>query len=83
MCGIVGIVGDLSHKEKELLRDMMITCSLRGEDSAGFFTVKNHDREAAVTKCIGSPFDLFETKAWDRLSLYDKRIFVGHTRKAT
>lgn len=60
----------------------MIICSLRGEDSAGYINVDAGNR-VKINKAVGSPFELFETREWDRLNLLGDKAIIGHTRKAT
>lgn len=82
MCGLVGIVGKLDYKDKEAFRKLMIICSLRGEDSAGYINVDAGNR-VKTNKTVGSPFELFETREWDKLNLLGDKAIIGHTRKAT
>jgi len=82
MCGLVGIAGKLDHKDKEAFKKLLIICSLRGEDSAGYINVDAGNR-VKVNKAVGNPFELFETKEWDRLNLLGDKAIIGHTRKAT
>lgn len=82
MCGIVGIIGDLEYRDKEVLRDLLIVCQLRGEDSTGIaFGGRKDDPD--MLKVVGPPNELFNTVRYDRLSLFDKTFVIGHCRKAT
>jgi len=82
MCGLVGIAGALTQKDKEAFKRLLIVCSLRGEDSAGYINV-DYSNNVKVNKAVGSPFELFETRDWDRLNLVGDKAIIGHTRKAT
>ena len=84
MCGLVGMCGDLSSADKEVMRTLLILSTLRGEDSSGVAVVPKKSAEASVLKAVGSPFELFALSRFEStLSLYDKRVVIGHTRKAT
>lgn len=83
MCGIVGMAGNLSYRDKDFLKMMMIFCQIRGEDSTGIFYVKQGDPDPVSHKVLGDPSNMFETSFWDKMSLYDKNIVVAHCRKAT
>lgn len=83
MCGIVGCAGNLEYRDKDALQTLMHLCELRGEDSAGYFTVTKDSDEAVAFKNVGPTRYMFDTVQWDKLSLYNKRVFVGHCRKAT
>jgi len=82
MCGLVGISGKLDQKDKDAFRRLMVVCSLRGEDSAGYINV-DYNNNVKTNKAVGSPFELFETRDWDRLNLVGDKCIIGHTRKAT
>lgn len=83
MCGLVGVAGNLTYKDKEVFKNLMVVSSLRGEDSAGVaFVPLNRPEEAEVVKAVGSPYDLFAIKKFDT-GFHDKQAAIGHTRKAT
>lgn len=83
MCGIVGVTGNLQNTDKDIFRDLLLMCQLRGEDSTGFFSVPNINKEPTIGKAVGPPHELFATKAWDTLNGYSTRAMIGHCRKAT
>lgn len=83
MCGIVGMAGNLSYRDKDFLKMMMIFCQIRGEDSTGIFYVKQGEADPYSHKVLGDPSNMFETTFWDKLNLFDKNIVVAHCRKAT
>jgi predicted glutamine amidotransferase len=77
------MAGNLGHRDKDMLKQMLILCQLRGEDSTGIFYVENGQSEPVSHKVVGDPSNLFETTFWDKMNLYNKSIVVGHCRKAT
>lgn len=82
MCGIVGMLGDLSYSDKAVFKDLMAFSIVRGEDSAGFAAVDNYD-EVSWAKCVGTSYDLFHTSPFEKLSAGGSKVLIGHTRKAT
>lgn len=80
---MVGLAGDLTHGDKDLLRTLLILSRLRGEDSTGIAAIDNKTSEASVIKVVGTPDNLFDTLRFDRMTMYDKSIIIGHTRKTT
>lgn len=83
MCGIIGAAGDLEYRDKDVIQTLMHLCELRGEDSTGYFTVSKDSEVPTMFKNVGPTRYMFDTLAWDKLSLYNKRVFIGHCRKAT
>lgn len=89
MCGLVGILTNSSngfnHPELDLFRDMLVTDSVRGEDSTGVFSV-NKFGNAALCKLATHPFNLIKSKqydAWKQGAFASGRAIIGHNRKAT
>jgi hypothetical protein len=83
MCGLVAIIGNLGAGDKDVFKDLLLMSRLRGEDSTGFFSIPTSTNEPKVAKVVGTPDELFATVAWDRLSAFQSRGLIGHTRKAT
>jgi len=83
MCGLFGMAGALAYRDKDIMHTLAILSTLRGEDSAGCVVVPRKGGNPITMKTVGTSFDMFNLAAWDKLSLYDKSMFIGHTRKAT
>lgn len=83
MCGLVGIAGAPSHKNKDLLNDMLVFSSVRGFDSTGVAMIEESGTKSHIVKAVGNPYDLFNYKPYDSLSTYNKTAMIGHCRKAT
>jgi len=62
MCGLVGIAGAPSHKNKDLLNDMLVFSSVRGFDSTGVAMVEENGTKSHIVKSVGNPYDLFNYK---------------------
>lgn len=83
MCGIVGIAGyDLNSKHNKLFKDLLYLDTIRGPDSTGILRVDDK-WDTTVLKNIGTPWDVIETLAGDRLFRGFSRIWLGHNRWAT
>lgn len=84
MCGLVGIVGDLEHKDEAAMRRLLFFDYFRGTDSTGFAAIKKKDREVSLVKVPSHPLDLFDMgKFKSALSGYQSSVFLGHNRAAT
>ena len=77
------MAGALAYRDKDMMHTLAILSTLRGEDSAGCVVVPRKGGDPITMKTVGTSFDMFNLAAWDKLSLYDKGMFIGHTRKAT
>ena len=89
MCGIVGILSKKRNRfnfsDLDVFRDMLITDSIRGEDSTGVFTVRDSGN-ADWLKLATHPYNLVRSKEyeeWKNTAHGKGRVIVGHNRKAT
>ncbi len=90
MCGIVGLVGDLTNSDYMLMRHLLFFDVTRGPHSTGLFTV-GVDNSVHVEKTVGSPGNLYEneqSKIWDwegkvRNTAPTPKVIIGHNRYAT
>jgi len=83
MCGLVGLAGDLAHKDEGTLKRLLIFDTLRGLDSTGVAVVRNTGA-VNIAKAASHPFDLFETKRFtSAVDGYNSKVFIGHNRAAT
>ena len=83
MCGLYGLAGDLSYRDKDTLKILAQLSILRGEDSAGLVAVPFGKDDPQIIKTLGTSYDLFQTKQFDTMGVSAKRMLIGHTRKAT
>lgn len=84
MCGIVGMAGDLTLKDRDIFEDMLDVCQLRGRDSTGVIRVNRQGTQYSWAKRVGPPAYLVDSRE------YDKKIreigisaLVGHCRAKT
>lgn len=83
MCGIVGMAGDLNATHEKVMKTLLILDTLRGLDSTGVVYVSKHDGTPKIAKQIGNPFELFDTKAFEKATSGIQKVMLGHNRAAT
>jgi predicted glutamine amidotransferase len=83
MCGLVGVVGAIDDKIKKAFNDMLVLDVIRGHHSTGVCTVNRYGGEVSVVKKVGTPDQLFDSKAYDAAMLASKSVLMGHNRWAT
>jgi len=83
MCGLVGVAGEVNITAEKAFRNLLILDSLRGEDSTGIASIKKVDGNVLVAKALGDPFQLFDTKVFDRAVRGTSKAILGHNRYAT
>lgn len=84
MCGLVGMAGDLNHKDKKVMENLLILSSFRGKDSTGVALVDNTNQEKVkVIKTVGDPYCFLDYRPWDLASSYNQKVMIGHTRHTT
>jgi predicted glutamine amidotransferase len=82
MCGLVGVCGQVGAKEEKAFAQMLIVDSLRGTDSTGAAIIPRHN-EVRVVKALGNPFNLLDSKQYDKALVGVHRALIGHNRFAT
>lgn len=83
MCGIVGIAGEITADARKAFQQMLILDQLRGDHSTGCLSVRNYDGMVKISKAIGGPENLFETKKFQDQITDTSKLYVGHNRYAT
>lgn len=84
MCGIVGMAGDLSIKDREIFEDMLDVCQLRGRDSTGAIRVNRQGSEYTYAKRVGPPAYLKDSREFEnKIRTAGTSILVGHCRHKT
>ena len=81
MCGIVGVMGDLTPKVRRAFREMLYVGTLRGFDSTGILTATPHSRDW-IKKAISAPDFLGMANVQKMVDGYSK-LLLGHNRAAT
>jgi Glutamine amidotransferase domain len=84
MCGIVGVAGDLTLKDREIFEDMLDVCQLRGRDSTGVIKVNRQGSQYKWAKRVGPPAYLLDSREYDK-SIREVGVsaLVGHCRAKT
>ena len=82
MCGLVGVVGRITKKEKDVFRTLLILDVLRGPHSTGVASVDTNGN-VEVVKQEGVPQNLFDRKSYDSMMLRTTYCLIGHNRYAT
>lgn len=82
MCGLVGVAGKINKKEEDVFNQLLVVDSLRGTDSTGVAAI-NSQFEVKIAKQVGNPYDLFDTKSYDKVLLGFNRVLIGHNRWST
>lgn len=84
MCGLVGVVGKISLKEKSVFKTLLQLDTIRGHHSTGVVIVSGNDNEAVIHKKLGTPWELFDSKSYDDAIRNTKiKALIGHNRWAT
>ncbi len=85
MCGIVGVVGNISFKEEKAFKQMLIVDVLRGPHSTGMIRVENSGKPY-YDKMATEPLDFIYNSdlfvKGDRIKGLNKAL-IGHNRFAT
>ncbi len=82
MCGLVGCAGVLTSGDEKAFNQMLIFDSVRGIDSTGIAVV-SRDGEVKIVKELGDPFQLMDSKRYDKAFAGLNRVVIGHNRWAT
>jgi len=82
MCGLVGAVGKIDYQIEKMFKLMLQLDTVRGPHSTGILSVTREDN-ASILKKVGSPFELEQYKAYDRLFSRCNAVLLGHNRWAT
>ena len=89
MCGIVGMIAKtqqgFNYSEMELFQSMLISDSIRGEDSTGVFGVYKN-KQARTLKVAAEPHNLFRCDEWSEFrakAISSMNVIIGHNRYAT
>jgi len=82
MCGIIAVAGSVGAVEERMFRQLLILDTLRGEDNTGVAAI-DRDGGLTIAKCVGDPYQLFDTRQWDDIMKQANRVLIGHNRFAT
>lgn len=82
MCGIVGALGAIGINEEKAFKLMLQLDTVRGPDSTGVFGVSTLGAQRTI-KAVGTPWELMETKSFDKFFAGAYNLLIGHNRWAT
>ena len=82
MCGIVGVAGEVGGKEEGVFKCLLEIDTIRGPHSTGILGVDARGQTSVVKK-VGTPWDLYEYKAFDEIFRKRLTVLLGHNRRAT
>lgn len=85
MCGIVGVAGAITNREKKAFQDMLIFSQVRGEHSTGVASVAaGNTGQTFMCKTLGRPDQMIDyDKRYDKVVDYGRKFMLGHNRYAT
>ncbi|MBU6231628.1 hypothetical protein KGP36_03075 [Patescibacteria group bacterium] len=77
------MAGDIQHQHRQIFKDLLTICQLRGRDSTGVVRVTGNNEPVGL-KRVGVPEFLLETKAYDTMiDQADTKVLIGHCRAKT
>lgn len=82
MCGLVGVAGTVLPRDEKVLKTLLTLDALRGIDSTGIAVIPRNG-VVKMAKEVGNPYNLFETKSYDKALMGAHRAIIGHNRWAT
>lgn len=82
MCGIVGVAGNLEHKDTDVFRELLHVDYIRGKAATGIGTVAPN-REIEVFKRACDPTELMMFTRFGTLVTQSKKMLLGHNRAPT
>lgn len=82
MCGLVGVVGNITYKEELAYKMLLKLDTVRGSDSTGSMSMSSLSN-LSIAKCVGTPWELFQDYSWKSHTSGLMRILIGHNRAAT
>lgn len=83
MCGIVGMAGDLEFGDRQVFRDLLDVCQVRGRDSTGVINI-NRQKAYGYFKSVGPPTYMFDRRGYeDTIETGTHAAFIGHCRHKT
>lgn len=82
MCGLVGVMGNITAKEKKVLHDLLHVDVLRGKHSTGIATVGRNNNVTVVKRAM-NPIDFYDMKPVASALGQGLNCVIGHNRYAT
>lgn len=82
MCGLIGMVGTLEHKHKQVMKDLFFLNTLRGKDSTGL-TVVDRKRGVLTRKMTCPGYEFIDYPVVERAMCTNDQLWMGHGRYKT
>lgn len=83
MCGLSGVAGAITPKERDAFNELMWGSALRGKDSTGVAAVRRHSNDVEMCKVADDVTWLFYNKNYDKVVGAGSKVLMGHCRHAT
>lgn len=84
MCGLVGVAGGCTVKNKDIFSELLLVDVVRGSHSTGAAAIKRFDGEILLTKApIASPYFVGTKEYRDMIDTLSVKCLIGHNRYAT
>ena len=81
MCGLIGVTGNIFHKDLKFVKQALIADHFRGVHSVGLAAVKRD--EVATRKMAINPIDFLDLTSVKSMMTMQAIAFIGHNRHAT
>jgi predicted glutamine amidotransferase len=82
MCGLIGAVGVIDNKVKDVVKTLFILDLVRGHHSSGIAVV-NDKKETSILKDVGTPFELLKDTRYAGITGGTINMMMCHNRYAT
>ena len=82
MCGLIGVMGHITHAEKSAFNQLLIVDVLRGKHSTGVALVEAGGGVDIFKKAV-NPLDFLDFQTYADLTKYSHNCMMGHNRYAT
>lgn len=82
MCGLVGVIGDITYAHEKVFKEMLIVDQLRGIDSTGIVSVKDNGTPVLYKDTL-TPAELLQYNGADKVFAAKNILLLGHNRAAT
>lgn len=83
MCGLVGVLGNITPKIEKVFKDMLVFDSVRGPDSTGVLFVHSAVSGYSVVKEAVAPHEFMDGGEFRHRMSFLNKVLMGHNRWAT
>lgn len=82
MCGLAGVAGDVTNKDIDVFKELLVCSALRGTDATGIAAYSLKYNEADIYKYATDAASFVSHRKADRLMIPSSDVLIGHTRRA-